>query len=88
MTTSQGELPVSVKALHKRYGHVEALNGVDLEVRSGEIFGLIGANGAGKSTLIKLLVGTTRATSGSVRVLSLDPLRQAGELRRQAGYMP
>ena len=75
-------------AVRKRYGAVEALKGVDLEVRPGEIFGLIGANGAGKSTLIKLLVGTTRPTAGTVRVLGLDPLKQAAPLRRQIGYMP
>jgi len=89
MTQSeQGEAAISCTGVVKRYGAVEALKGVDLSVRPGEIFGLIGANGAGKSTLIKLLVGTARATAGSVRVLGMDPLRQAGQVRSQAGYMP
>src|SRR5687767_13268770 len=88
MQVSETEPAITCAGVRKRYGAIEALKGVDLAVRPGEIFGLIGANGAGKSTLIKLLVGTTRATSGSVGVLGLDPMRQATALRRQIGYMP
>ncbi|HET7771606.1 MAG TPA: ABC transporter ATP-binding protein [Chloroflexota bacterium] len=83
-----GPTAIAVGGVRKRYGAVEALKGVELDVRPGEIFGLIGANGAGKSTLIKLLVGTTRPTEGTVRVLGLDPLEHAAALRRQIGYMP
>jgi ABC-2 type transport system ATP-binding protein len=79
---------ISCAGVRKRYGVIQALRGIDVEVRPGEIFGLIGANGAGKSTLIKLLVGTARPTAGTLRVLGLDPLKQAGALRRQIGYMP
>lgn len=79
---------ITVEDLHKHYGHVHALRGLNLSVRQGEIFGLLGANGAGKTTLIKLLVGITHATSGTIRVLGCDPISQARQVRRQVGYMP
>jgi ABC-2 type transport system ATP-binding protein len=79
---------IVVQDLHKRYGHIHALQGVTLHVKRGEIFGLLGANGAGKSTLIKTLVGSTRPSAGSTTVLGLDPTREAALLRRQVGYMP
>jgi ABC-2 type transport system ATP-binding protein len=79
---------VVVEGLRKRYDRVVALDGVDLRVREAEIFGVLGPNGAGKSTLIKTLVGSTRPTSGTARVLGLDPHGQSGALRRQIGYMP
>jgi ABC-2 type transport system ATP-binding protein len=79
---------IEARGIHKRYGHIEALNGVDLDVDAGQIFGLIGANGAGKSTFIRLLVGASQPTAGSLRVLDLDPRRRKHELREQLGYMP
>jgi ABC-2 type transport system ATP-binding protein len=79
---------IAVDGVRKRYGRIEALRGVSLEVGRGEIFGLLGANGAGKSTLIKILVGSSRPSAGAVEVLGLDPTRQAGALRQQIGYMP
>jgi ABC-2 type transport system ATP-binding protein len=79
---------IVVSDVRKRYGPIEALRGVSLTVRRGEIFGLLGPNGAGKTTLIKSLVGSTRPTSGTVRVMGLDPRGQAPALRRQIGYMP
>ncbi len=80
---------VQVSGLRKTYaGKVEALRGIDLRIRRGEIFGLIGPNGAGKSTLIRTLVGALRPTEGSVAVLGLDPLADRWELRRRIGYMP
>jgi ABC-2 type transport system ATP-binding protein len=74
--------------VRKNYGRIEALRGVNLTVRQGEIFGLLGANGAGKTTLIKTLIGSTRPAAGSISVLGLDPVRQARAVRRQIGYMP
>ncbi|HVT44800.1 MAG TPA: ABC transporter ATP-binding protein [Thermoanaerobaculia bacterium] len=65
---------------------VQALDGVDLDVREGELFGLLGPNGAGKTTTVKILLGLTRATTGSARLLGLpvdDP-----ESRRRVGYLP
>lgn len=78
---------VKVAGLTKRYGAIEALRGIDLNVPEGALYALLGPNGAGKSTLIRALVGALRPTSGSVRVLGLDPLKQRGGLRRQIGYM-
>ena len=59
---------LAVHGLRKRYGPVEALRGVDLEVGEGELVGLLGPNGAGKSTLVKILVGLVRASDGSAEV--------------------
>jgi ABC-2 type transport system ATP-binding protein len=79
---------VLVSGLTKIYGKVVALDGVDLSVTGGTIFGLVGPNGAGKTTLIKSLVGALRPTAGSISVLGFDPLQQRWDLRRQIGYMP
>jgi len=79
---------ISARGLRKRYGTFEALRGVDLQVPRGAIYGVLGPNGAGKTTLIKALVGASRPTAGEVRVLGLDPVKQAAELRPQVGYMP
>lgn len=74
-----------VDGLNKSFGDVAALRGVDLEVRSGEIVGLLGANGAGKTTLIRCLLGLTVPDSGRVEVLGLAPGR---EVLRRVGYVP
>ena len=79
---------VAVEGLRKEYGRIVALDGIDLRVRESEIFGVLGPNGAGKSTLIKTLVGSTRPTSGTTRVLDLNPRTQSRELRQRIGYMP
>ncbi len=79
---------IVINGLHKQYGRIEALKGVSLNVRRGEIFGLLGANGAGKSTLISVLVGSSRPSAGTATVLGLDPVTQAGALRHQIGFMP
>jgi ABC-2 type transport system ATP-binding protein len=78
---------IVIHDVHKHYGKVHALRGVDLNIRRGEIFGLLGANGAGKSTLIKIMVGATRY-QGDVSVLGLNPSKQTAAVRRQVGYMP
>lgn len=82
------EVAVEVAGVKRHYGQVEALQGVDLNVKRGTVFGLLGANGAGKTTLIKVLVGTTRPHAGKVRVLDLDPFKQNWQLRQMVGYMP
>jgi ABC-2 type transport system ATP-binding protein len=79
---------IVINDLHKNYGEVKALRGVNLTIHAGEIFGLLGANGAGKTTLIKSLVGLLRPTAGTVSVIGLDPQTQKRDLRRQVGYMP
>jgi ABC-2 type transport system ATP-binding protein len=71
----------------RRWGRrLRALDGVDLEVRRGEVFGLLGANGAGKTTLVKVLLGLARPTEGEARVRGRDPRR--AEARTRIGYLP
>ena len=79
------EIAVSVKGLVKRYGSLTALNGIDLEVRSGEVFALLGANGAGKTTTFECLEGLRRFESGEIRVAGCDPKKDAGALRKRLG---
>jgi ABC-2 type transport system ATP-binding protein len=75
---------VELDSVSKRYGRIEALRSATLSIQPREVFGLLGPNGAGKTTLIRLLTGSTRPTSGSVRVLGVEP-RLA---RSKIGYMP
>lgn len=82
------EAVVEVKNLVKRYGAVEAVAGLDLTVRPGEVFGLLGPNGSGKTTMILVLLGLTEPTSGDVRILGLDPLRKPLAVKSAVGYLP
>jgi ABC-2 type transport system ATP-binding protein len=75
---------IQLEAASKRYGRIEALKGITLEVRAGEIFGLLGPNGSGKTTLIRLLTGSAKPTAGSARVLGGEPK----SARHGIGYMP
>jgi ABC-2 type transport system ATP-binding protein len=77
---------VRVRSLAKRYGRLDALTGISLEVAPGEAFGLVGANGAGKTTLIKCLLDLCAFDSGTVEIFG-DPARHAGSRRRLA-YVP
>ncbi|WP_457945908.1 ATP-binding cassette domain-containing protein [Pseudarthrobacter sp. alpha12b] len=79
---------VQTTDLHKRFGRVRALDGLDLEVQRGEIHGFLGPNGAGKSTTLRILLGLARATSGSAAVLGFEPWTQAVELHRRLAYVP
>ncbi|WP_433876186.1 ATP-binding cassette domain-containing protein [Sinomonas atrocyanea] len=74
--------------LHKHYGRVHALDGLDLEVARGEIHGFLGPNGAGKSTTLRVLLGLARATSGTARVFGKDPWSDAVELHRRVASIP
>lgn len=80
--------PIRTRALTKRYGDFVAVDGLDLEVRSGEIFGLLGQNGAGKTTTILMLLGLTEPSGGTARVVGLDPARRPLEVKRHVGYLP
>src|SRR5579859_1774065 len=71
--------------LRKSFGPVRAVDGLDLEVASGECFGLLGPNGAGKTTTIEILEGLTRRDGGEVEILGLRWESQAGEIRRRIG---
>ena len=74
---------IRVRDLRKRYGAVEAVRGITLEVRAGEIFGLIGPDGAGKTSTFQILAGVMEATSGAAEVFG----RPAREARTQTGYL-
>jgi ABC-2 type transport system ATP-binding protein len=76
---------ISVENLHKSYGDFEAVCGIDLEVKSGEVYGLLGPNGAGKTTTLEILEGLRPRTSGSVSVLGLDPASQSNEIKQRIG---
>jgi ABC-2 type transport system ATP-binding protein len=78
---------IEVRDLHKRYGEHEAVRGIDIEVRRGEVFGLLGPNGAGKTTTVEILEGYRERTSGEVSVLGYDPARRQIELRRRIGIV-
>ena len=80
--------PLVTRRLTKRYGALTAVDRLDLEVRRGEIFGLLGQNGAGKTTTILMLLGLTEPTEGEARVLGLDPARNPLEVKRRVGYLP
>lgn len=76
---------IVVDGLVKRYGRAAVVDGISFGVNRGEIFGILGRNGAGKTTTVECLQGLRRADSGRMRVLGLDPMTQAGELRRRIG---
>jgi ABC-2 type transport system ATP-binding protein len=78
---------ISVRGLRKSYGSVEALRGVDLEVRRGEVFALLGPNGAGKTTTVEILEGYRRRDGGEVEVLGQDPQRAGREWRERIGIV-
>jgi len=79
---------IRVDDLTKRFGDVTAVDGLDLRVREGEVFGFLGPNGAGKSTVINALLDFVRPTSGSVSVLGHDPRTDADLIRRRTGVLP
>jgi ABC-2 type transport system ATP-binding protein len=79
---------IKIAGLKKAYGDVQALRGVDLAVRQGEILGFLGPNGAGKTTTIRCLLDLIRPDSGTMRILGLDPGRDSVALRRRVGYLP
>jgi len=81
------ETVIEVRGLRKSYGIVEALKGIDLTVRKGEVFCLLGPNGAGKTTAVEILEGHRDYDAGEVRVLGYDPQRHDRELRSRVGIV-
>ncbi|MGK5532055.1 ABC transporter ATP-binding protein [Streptomyces sp. URMC 129] len=79
---------ITVSGLVKTFGRTRALDGLDLEVETGQVHGFLGPNGAGKSTTIRVLLGLLRADSGTVRLLDGDPWSDAVELHRRLAYVP
>ncbi len=78
---------ISATKLEMRYPGCDALQGVDLNVKSGTVFALLGENGAGKTTMIRILTGFQKPTAGECRVCGLDPMHNALEIRRRIGYV-
>ena len=87
---SDAGAPVIVaRGVHKHYGPIHAVDGVDLEVHSGELFGLIGHNGAGKSTMFKMMLGLIPLTAGEIRIDGAPvPGSDFRAVRRKVGYLP
>jgi ABC-2 type transport system ATP-binding protein len=79
---------IEAGGLRKRFGRVNALDGLDLSVTEGEVHGFLGPNGAGKSTTIRILLGLMRKSGGDVTVLGRDPWRDAVEIHRELAYVP
>ena len=82
------DLAISARGLEKSFGPTRALDGLDLEVRSGEVHGFLGPNGAGKTVTIRTLLGLLRHDAGEVSVLGADPWRDAVDLHRRIAYVP
>ena len=81
-------LSLETVKLSKRFGKVIAINGVDLKVNEGEVFGYIGPNGAGKTTTIRVLLGILKATDGTAKVFGKDAWRDAVEIHKRIAYVP
>jgi ABC-2 type transport system ATP-binding protein len=79
---------IKTRGLTKEYEDLVAVDHLDLDIRAGEIFGLLGQNGAGKTTTILMLLGLTEPTEGAARVVGLDPSRGPLEVKRRVGYLP
>jgi len=79
---------VEIRDLGKTFGATHALEGLSLTVPTGQVTGFLGPNGAGKSTTIRVLLGLLRASSGSVRVLGMDPWSHAVQIHRRLAYVP
>jgi ABC-2 type transport system ATP-binding protein len=78
---------IEVSGLHKSYGSLEAVRGVDFEIEEGEVFGLLGPNGAGKTTTVEILEGYRKRDAGDVRVLGSDPERPGPDFRERIGVV-
>ncbi len=87
MSHGEAESVVEVRGLSRRFGRTLALDGVDLEIPRGAVFGLVGENGAGKTTLIKHMLGLLKAQSGTVRVFGRDPVLDPVGVLGRVGYL-
>jgi len=79
---------VELKGVAKWYSKILAVDNIDLNIKPGEIFGLLGPNGSGKSTTLKMLLGLVQPDGGSVNVLGIDVQKDAVAVKRQVGYVP
>jgi ABC-2 type transport system ATP-binding protein len=85
--SGEASLVIETRGLSRRFGALVAVDGLDLEVRRGEIFGCLGPNGSGKSTLMRMLLGLLRPTAGSALVLGCSMPRECERVRSAVGYM-
>jgi ABC-2 type transport system ATP-binding protein len=79
---------IEIRKLTKSYGRHKALEGVDLTVKQGEVYGFIGPNGAGKTTTIRILLGMLKKDGGEVKIFDKDPWDNAVELHKKIAYIP
>jgi ABC-2 type transport system ATP-binding protein len=82
------EFAVETRGLSRTFGSKRAVDGIDLQVPPGSLYGFLGPNGAGKSTTIKCLTGLLRPSAGEVRILGLDPMVDPVEIKRRVGVVP
>lgn len=79
---------LEIKDLRKKYGNFEALDGLSMEIKRGELFGFVGPNGAGKTTTIKIITGLLKPDSGSIRIDGIDAIKDSKSLKQRIGYVP
>ena len=79
---------ISVEGLHKRFGNLVAVDGIDLSVQRGEVLGFLGPNGAGKSTTMKMITGFLAPTAGAITVCGHDVLKEPIKAKEKIGYLP
>lgn len=84
---NNGELAIDVKGLTKKFGNATVVNGIDLQVKKGAVFGFLGPNGSGKTTTIRMLCGLLTPDGGSGQCLGLNVIAQSREIKKQCGYM-
>ncbi len=82
------DIVIQLEGVHKHYGKVHALQGLDLEVKKGEIFGFLGPNGAGKTTTIRCMLDLIRPNQGKIWVMGIDPQSSPQAVKSKVGYLP
>ena len=87
MSVSSGAPVIELRDVRKNFGRTEVLRGVNLTVPAGKTYAFLGRNGAGKTTTIRMLMGLLHPDAGSIRVLGLDPAKDALAIRQQVGYL-
>ncbi|MEP6781826.1 MAG: ABC transporter ATP-binding protein [Gemmatimonadaceae bacterium] len=84
---ARAEIAIRTQQLRKEYGKIVAVENLDLEIKRGEVFGMLGPNGSGKTTAIRMLCGLVRPTSGSATVVGIDVIKSPEAVKRRIGYM-